>query len=129
MISRTTPTKPLYYIDILHFNILRVNQDLMEIIILPILLLIYLDVDRINVPVWQFAYLDESYSLLCDSDVYSLEQINWTGPHSEENNGTISSAEIEDEGIYSCSFVIMGAKSNSFTTTLHVLGKIIRFCN
>ena len=102
-------------------------QDLMEIIILP---LIFLDVDRINVPLWQFVYLDESYSLLYDiDDVYSLEEISWTGPDSEDHNGTISSAEIEDEGIYRCSFVIMGAKSDSFTTTLYVLGEIVCFCN
>ena len=53
----------------------------MEIFILPILLLIFLDVDRINIPLWQFVYLDESYSLLYDSDVYSLEEIikvDWT---------------------------------------------------
>ena len=85
----------------------------MEIIILPILLLIFLDVDRINVPLWQFVYLDESYKLLCDSDAYSPEEISWTGPDSQDNNGTFSSAEIEDEGIYTCSFVIMGAKSDS----------------
>ena len=101
----------------------------MEIIILPILLLIFLDVDRINVPLWQFVYLDESYSLLCDSDVYRLENISWTGPHSEEQYGTISSAEIEDEGIYKCSFVIMDAKINPFTTTLYVLGEIMCFCS
>ena len=59
-------------------------------------------------------YLDESYSLLYDID---------------DHNGTISSAEIEDEGIYRCSFVIMGAKSDSFTTSLYVLGKIMCFCN
>ena len=102
----------------------------MEIIILPILLLIFLDVDRINVPLWQFVYLDESYSLLYDiDDVYSLEEISWTGPDSQDHNGTISSAEIEDEGIYTCSFVIMGAKSDFFTTTLYVLGEIVCFCN
>ena len=100
----------------------------MEIFILPILLLIFLDVDRINIPLWQFVYLDESYSLLYDSDVYSLEEIRWIGPDSQDHNGTISSAEIEDEGIYRCSFVIMGAKSDSFTTTLYVLG-IVCFCN
>ena len=101
----------------------------MEIIILPILLLIFLDVDRINVPPWQFVYLNESYSLLYDSDVYSLENIKWTGPNSKKHSGTISSAEIEDEGIYKCSFVIMGARSDSFNTTLYVLGEIMCFCN
>ena len=100
-----------------------------EIIILPILLLIFLDADRINVPVWQFVYLDESYTLLCDSDAYSLEEIRWTGPDSQDHNGTISSAEIEDEGIYNCSVVIMGAKSDFFKTTLYVLGKIMCYCN
>ena len=101
----------------------------MEIIILPILLLIFLDVDRINVPLWQFVYLDESYSLLYDSDVYSLEEIRWIGPDSQDHNGTISSAEIEDEGMYSCSFVIMGVESDFFTTTLYVLGELMCFCN
>ena len=101
----------------------------MEIIILLILLLIFLDVDRINVPRWQFVYLDEPYSLLYDIDIYSLEEISWTGPDSQEHNGTISCAEIDDEGIYSCSFLIMGAKSDTFTTTLYVLGKIMCFCN
>ena len=54
-----------------------------------ILLFIFLDVDRINVPLWQFVYLDDSYSLLYDSDVYSLEEISWTGPDSQDHNGTI----------------------------------------
>ena len=98
----------------------------MEIIIL---LFIFLDVDRINVPLWQFVYLDDSYSLLYDSDVYSLEEISWTGPDSQDHTGPISSVEIEDEGIYRCSFLIMGAKSDFFTTTLYVLGKIMCFYN
>ena len=103
----------------------------MEIIILPILIFIFLDVNRINVPLWQFVYLDDSYSLLYDiDDVYSLEEISWTGPNStQDHTGTISSAEIEDEGIYRYSFVIMGAKNDSFTTTLYVLGKIMCYCN
>ena len=67
-------------------------------------------------------------SLLCDSDAYSLEEISWTGPDSQDHNCTISSAEIEDEEIYTCSFVIMDAKSDSFTTTLYVLGEIMCIC-
>ena len=56
----------------------------MEIIILLVFLLIFIDIDRINVPLWQFVYLDESYSLLYDiDDVYSLEEISWTGPDSQ----------------------------------------------
>ena len=99
-------------------------------ILLPIFLLIFLDVGRINVPLWQFVYLDESYSLLCDiDDVYSLEEISWTGPDSQDHNGTISSAEIGDEGMYKCSFVIMGAKSDFFTTNLYVLGEIMCICS
>lgn len=68
-------------------------------------------------------FLNESHTLICDSDAYNLTINEWT-KEEETYVGVVNNAQLSDEGNYKCDFTILG-NENTRTTQLIVLGKYI----
>ena len=95
------------------------------LICLVIIIIIIIDSSSVNVPVYQFVYVNESYSLVCGSIEYELTVNKWTkNGNSNKTDSIINDAQLIDEGNYTCHFSIYD-NNNTNTTQLIVLGMCI----
>ena len=62
-----------------------------------------IDSNCINVPEWQFVYLNDSYNFVCDSDVYNLSIDHWTDVENDSiHPGFLNNAQLSEERQYTC---------------------------
>ena len=101
-----------------HYCVLRTDQQIFSLhfpihfISIAIFIFIHslIDSNRINVPEWQFVYLNDSYNFVCDSDVYNLSIDHWTDVGNDAiHPGFLNNAQLSNEGQYTCTFTILNS--------------------
>uniref|UniRef100_A0A1X7UT97 Ig-like domain-containing protein n=2 Tax=Amphimedon queenslandica TaxID=400682 RepID=A0A1X7UT97_AMPQE len=95
-----------------------------------------IDPSLITVPLHQYTVVNSSYTLQCDSSVYTIDNTTWAlitsmDPTPYDNStdevishtivpGTFSSAQLMDDGLYQCNVSLYG-RNRLYNTTLHVI--------
>jgi hypothetical protein len=80
-----------------------------------------IDATAINMPEHQYCYINESCTLECNSDTYTIDNTVWYYTNISNVSNIIDSPELFDDGTnYTCQVQVLDAKMN-YTTIVHTL--------